>query len=339
MVELTQAAQQRLDEYLTELRLTLSECGSVDPNEVERDVRDHIRAALGEAAAPVDLAVLDPVLRTLGAPADWVDEGQAPWFRRLPREWLAEVRRAAVSAAQRLAVGPESYRLPYLAFLTPVIGWSIFALSPDGGGLVVAMIGMLAGFVFARAALAIQGDRRPSAAQWWLLSPSLLVVYAPIFTAALVWPIVAGFLGFVEIQVERQAVERRRYQELRFHEQAAALAESRLKSLLANPSTPAIEVQRAEARLRDEQEALALRSSRVVHEPRGWEPTTVDIAAAIGAGSGFWWLILGQFAWWRPGWVRGLFRPFADRYRGRTGLFLSLGGILVLGVSLLLLFV
>ncbi len=45
MVELTQAAQQRLDEYLTDLRLTLSECGSVDPNEVERDVRDHIQAA------------------------------------------------------------------------------------------------------------------------------------------------------------------------------------------------------------------------------------------------------------------------------------------------------
>lgn len=336
MIEWTQAARQRLDDYLAELRLTLSECGSVDPDEVERDVRDHIQAALGDAAAPVDVTQLDPVLLSLGSPADWVDEGQTPWFRRLPREWLADVRHAAIIAAQRLAVGPESYRLPYLAFLAPVIGWSVFALSPDGGGLVVAMIGTLAGFVFARTALAVHGECSPSAAQWWLLSPSLLVVYAPIFTAALVWPIVVGSLGFVEIQAERQATEQRRYNEVRIHERFAEIAESRLKSLLANPSTPADEVQRAEARLRDEQEALALRSNRAVDEPCVWEPTTVGIAAATGAGSGLWWLILGQFAWWRPGWVRALFRPFADRYRGRSGLLLSLGGILVLGTALLL---
>ncbi len=335
MVELTQAAQQRLDDYLTELRLTLSECGSVDPNEVERDVRDHIQAALGEAAAPVDVARLDPVLRTLGAPADWLDEGHAPWFRRLPREWLAEARRAAINAAQRLAVGPESYRLPYLAFLTPVIGWSIFALSPDGGGLVVAMIGMLAGFVFARAALAIQGDRRPSAAQWWLLSPSLLVVYAPIFMAALLWPIAVGFVGFVEIQVERQ-VERQREERLRLQE---LTLRRQLENLRRNGTDAANDVQRAEARLKKELEASAMESSRVVREPRRWEPTTPNIAAATGAGSGLWWLILGQFAWWRPGRVRALLRPFADRYRGRAGLFLSLVGILVLGVSPLLLFV
>ncbi len=336
MIELTQAARQRLDDYLTELRLTLSEYGSVDPNEVERDIRDHIQAALSEAAAPVDVPLLEPVLRTLGAPADWIEEGQMPWFRRLPREWLAEVRRAAIRAAQRLAVGPESYRLPYLAFLAPAVGWSVFALSGDGGGLVVAIIGMLAGFVFARAALAIQVDRRPSVAQWWLLSPSLLAVYVPLFVSALVWPIVIGFLGFVEIQVEQQAAIRRWQQETKVHEQAVVAAEARLKRLREDPYLSKEEEQRVAANLKEAQEALAQRGVQQVHQPWGWEPTTARIAAATGAGGGLWWLILGQAAWWRPGWIRGLFRPFADRYSGRSGLYVSLLGTLALGASLLL---
>jgi hypothetical protein len=108
MIEFTPSARQRLNEYLVELRLALAECGSVDPGEVERDVQDHIQAALGEAAAPVDVTLLDQVLHTLGAPADWVDEDQVPWFRRLPRERVGDVRLAAMSAAQRLAVGPET---------------------------------------------------------------------------------------------------------------------------------------------------------------------------------------------------------------------------------------
>ncbi len=129
MIELTPSAHQRLDEYLAELRRILRECRSVDATEVERDVRDHIQTALAEAAPPVDVPLLDQVLRTLGAPGDWVDERAVPWFRRPPAEWLADFKEGVVAVAQRLVVGPESYRLPYLSFLAMALGWLVLMMA------------------------------------------------------------------------------------------------------------------------------------------------------------------------------------------------------------------
>jgi len=74
MTELTPTAESRLNAYLHELHRVLSGSPSVDPADVERDVRDHIDAALVGQAAPIDDSALNHVLQTLGSPAQWLLE-------------------------------------------------------------------------------------------------------------------------------------------------------------------------------------------------------------------------------------------------------------------------
>jgi hypothetical protein len=78
MTELTPTAESRLNAYLRELRRVLSGSPSVDPADVERDVRDHIDAALVGQAAPIDDSALNHVLQTLGSPAQWLLESARP---------------------------------------------------------------------------------------------------------------------------------------------------------------------------------------------------------------------------------------------------------------------
>ena len=42
MKNLTDSAQNRLDKYLSQARTSLKGCRSVDADEVQRDIRDHI---------------------------------------------------------------------------------------------------------------------------------------------------------------------------------------------------------------------------------------------------------------------------------------------------------
>ena len=57
MIELTPSAETHLNDYFHELRRVLSGSPSVDPADVERDVRDHIDAALVGSSAPVEAPV------------------------------------------------------------------------------------------------------------------------------------------------------------------------------------------------------------------------------------------------------------------------------------------
>ena len=95
---------------------------SVDLADVERDIRDHIDAALAGQAAPVEAVVLDNVLQSLGKPSQWLPEAEAAWYRRPPSTWPAASNRRYSGSVSAFAGRPERYRLAYLSLL--VSAWA-----------------------------------------------------------------------------------------------------------------------------------------------------------------------------------------------------------------------
>ncbi len=114
MTELTPEAQDALTTYLERVRLSLRGT-SVDADEVERDVREHIDVALNGRSQPVSAADLSDVLERLGSPDQWVPDEEIPHWRR---------------AIRRIASGPEDWRLAYLCFAFTVLG---LVFAPFGG--------------------------------------------------------------------------------------------------------------------------------------------------------------------------------------------------------------
>jgi hypothetical protein len=204
MIELTAGAQLRLNDYLAELRRVLQECPSVDPVDVERDVHDHIQAALAGASAPVDESRLDQVLRSLGVPRDWVPDENHPWYR-YPQRVGRDLRDLSVAFARHFVSGPESFRMPYLSFAVLVFGAFLLPLaSHEDQAVLILLVAGCAAFVLARAALAVH-SRGPSTAQLWLLAPGLLSVYLPLACAVLIWPALVGGVAtaLLELDVRR----------------------------------------------------------------------------------------------------------------------------------------
>ena len=62
MKNLTDSAQNRLDSYLNQARASLKTCTSVDADEVERDIKEHIETELEGFSEPVSLKDLEAVL-------------------------------------------------------------------------------------------------------------------------------------------------------------------------------------------------------------------------------------------------------------------------------------
>lgn len=154
MNQLTPDARLRLDVYLSGVRHAVAGT-SVDPNEVERDIRDHIDSALRNAEAPVSRATLDEVLARLGDPTQWVPDEELPAWRRVWR---------------RVAFGPEEWRLPYLSFALSVFG---LILLPVGVGLLL----IFAAWFVSRAALDLPTLRTDTdRARKWLLYPPLVFI-------------------------------------------------------------------------------------------------------------------------------------------------------------------
>jgi hypothetical protein len=184
MVELTDTARRCLDEYLAEVRSSLRHCPSVDVADVERDVMEHIQDALSGIPGAVGAPELQDVLRGLGSPSQWVPQEELSW---LQRTLLA------------LRSGPEDLRLGYLAFGllagTLLAAACLNLMLGFGRMLPFLLLGLVASFLFARAALsAAAGAGR---AEWWLICPSLIVVYVPVTALLLFWPVAAALLGEV----------------------------------------------------------------------------------------------------------------------------------------------
>jgi hypothetical protein len=181
MVELTDAARSCLDRYLALVRTSLRHCPSVDVAEIERDVVDHIEQALSGSEEAVDAAVLQPVLKRLGSPAQWA-----------PQEELTGLQRMVAA----LRSGPDDLRLGYLA-LGLLAGTLLVAACLNlvlGFGRTVPFLalGIAASFLLARASLScVNGVGR---AEKWLIYPSLIVVYVPVTALIFLFPFAAAIL-------------------------------------------------------------------------------------------------------------------------------------------------
>jgi len=180
MVALSPDAKGHLDHYLKQIRMALSGRESIDADEVERDVLSHIDAELSDASEPVPAHRLLAVLDRLGEPNEWVPAEEAAWRRPFtalssrPGDWrLAVVSFGALVLTVVLMTGPIMLWplplvLPPLAFITARINVTLLEERGEAVGL-----------------------------RTWLLYPSLLALYLPLFLALIggpTWP-VANFLS------------------------------------------------------------------------------------------------------------------------------------------------
>jgi len=166
MTVLTAEAKDALERYLERVRLSLRGT-SVDADEVERDVREHIEVALDGRAEPVSADGLSSVLERLGSPDQWVPDEEIPVWRR---------------AMRRISSGPEDWRLAYLCFALTVAG---LATAPLGGILLWIPAYLLgrAAHEYAAARGEELGPRR------WLTDLPLLAVALGLLGALLIGPL------------------------------------------------------------------------------------------------------------------------------------------------------
>ena len=185
MIEMTQPAQQRLDEYLSRVRSYLRFCKTVDPQEVERDIREHIETALADCAAPVKPDELDAVVGQLGSPNQWVPEEDLPWWRRM---------------VLRLHSGPEDWRLAYVTIGLFIGSFVLVGIWP----VVIA-----ASFLCARATLSLTDELgEPLGPKRWLVYPPLIVVYTIVIVLVLLIVLVP-LIGLADgLEHSRQAKHR-----------------------------------------------------------------------------------------------------------------------------------
>ncbi len=168
MVTLSDGAQKALDEYLRQTRIYLQGAPSVDADEVEQNIAEHIENELRDAPEPVELETLDAVLKKLGRPRQWVPEDELPEWRKL---------------ILRLRTGPDDWRLVYLSFSLLVLAFVL----PRA-----FLILVLASFLASRAALAATSEGPLPKPQKWLLYPPLVVTNVVILWILLGLPLWAG---------------------------------------------------------------------------------------------------------------------------------------------------
>lgn len=168
MITLSLDAQVRLESYLADVKASLGACGSVDADEVVRDLKEHISRELVEEPSPVAVSGLEKVLQRLGAPEQWVSAGQPPSYD----EFFLRMRN-----------GPSDWRLAYVSLgmmvLWILVGWI-------AAPLFVCLL--LAAVLCARASLAVR-HVNDSCGRKWLVYPPLIVFYVPLAIALVAWPL------------------------------------------------------------------------------------------------------------------------------------------------------
>ena len=187
MNNLTDNAKEHLDNYLQQVRACLKVCSSIDADEVEQNIKEHIESELQDSSEPISYDSLDDVLKKLGSPEQWVPEEEISWWRKI---------------ILRLRKGPEDWRLAYITFglflLSFLVGkqmpffavflWPIIIFRGTSN-----VVLLLASFILARATISTVGDSKKLGGQKWLIYPSLVVIYLPIFFFVLLWPEILSF--------------------------------------------------------------------------------------------------------------------------------------------------
>lgn len=151
MINLSDSAKKCLDEYLRQMRTYLRGCRTVDADEVERNVIEHIESEFESVTAAVSFEELDSVLQRLGSPRQWIPEEELYWWRK---------------TIFRLRTGPEDWRLAYISFGLLVAG---FIILPS------FIVLLPASFIVSRAVLSETADAGELKSQKWLIYPSLIV--------------------------------------------------------------------------------------------------------------------------------------------------------------------
>lgn len=150
MTTFTPDAQELFDRYLTTVRWSVR--GVSDPDEIERDVREHVSSALEEQESPVSSHTLRAVLAKLGDPWQWIPAEELPIWKRL---------------LMRFSLGPEDWRLAYVTLGLTLLG---LLLMPAGG--FVLLVGA---YLLARATYDLASDRESTlGARRWLVYPVLV---------------------------------------------------------------------------------------------------------------------------------------------------------------------
>ncbi len=174
MIQMTDRARERVEEYVGRVRRALSGQPDVDADEVAADVRAHVGESLAGRPEPVGEDDVLEVLDRLGAPGRWAPATDAAGWRGV----LARIRR-----------GPDDWRLAYLCFGLTLVG---FLTTPFGGFLL-----LIPAFVLARGALALSDERGDRiGAERWLVYPALVVVYVVGLAALVAWPVAASMPMF-----------------------------------------------------------------------------------------------------------------------------------------------
>ncbi len=185
MINLTDNAKEHLNDYLQQVRTCLKVCSSIDADEVEQNIKEHIESELQDSSEPISYDALDAVLKKLGSPQQWVPEEDLSWWRKI---------------ILRLRKGPEDWRLAYFTFGLLLL--CSFLLKDNHAFPIVVFLGpllilrgqmegllFLTSFIFARATISTVGDSKELGGQKWLIYPSLIIFYVPIFFFLLFWPI------------------------------------------------------------------------------------------------------------------------------------------------------
>lgn len=177
MIDLTPDAKRKFDEYLLRMRHSLRGSRSVEPEEVEQNVVEHVELALAGVPSPVGPERLATVLEQLGPPERWLPDDDRPIWRK---------------AMDKVITGPEDWRLAWAS-----VGVLLLAMltMPIGGVML-----MIPAFVLSRAYVALLEERgEPLGARKWLVLPPILLLMLALCGFALLAP--AGAFGAILSEV------------------------------------------------------------------------------------------------------------------------------------------
>lgn len=181
MIDLTPEARKRFEDYLQRTRNALRGTRAVEAAEVELNVIEHVELALAGVPGPVGPEPLQTVLEQLGPPERWLPDEETPLWRRI---------------LGRLSVGPEDWRLTYLAFGVTVLMILTF---PVGGVILLPVA-----FFLSRATVELIESRGEDlGARRWLVLPPIWMVLL-ILTGALLMVGVAAPMVFASEQGVRE---------------------------------------------------------------------------------------------------------------------------------------
>lgn len=337
MTTYTPDAQRHLDEYLHNLRSQLAATPHVDAAEIEADIREHIEAALADHAGAIDRPALEHVLASLGQPTDWVRDAGEKSSGISPAEIMANVKTHAKQAVRYAVGGPESYRLCYLAFFVFWFSWFIVVCAQDEDAVPFGFFGTAISFFLARAAVTFHGKFKLSMAQKWILAPCLMAIYLPLAGTLVLGPPIGIPAAYYASMHDQESMIRRYGYDIKRSEAAIEKLNEDLDDALVDESLSRVE--RYQEMIDDHRDDITddlERIEKIRDDLKLW-PISNRIPSVIGliaTAWGGWWFLVGLVSSLKPSWVRGIFRPYAEWFRGGWALAMCVTGLVLLSLGL-----